>query len=106
MAEAWPGWILAGVPEEVRDDLISKGINHRLVGLMGTNAEQATNTIHKVLSSRANGETIAAVLRAWRLGAHVVALEVSGCVWAELTHDVTASGIASAGGGGRHKENN
>ena len=83
MTREWSGWTLAGVPIETRQELMRKGIDHRLVGLLGASEAQATKTIHQLLGVNVNGEVVASVLRAWKLGSHVVALEVQANVWTE-----------------------
>ena len=79
--ETWLGWTLAGVPDEIRNTLLRRGITHRLIGLLGSDVVGAEARIREVFRNEISGDAMAAVIRAWRLGAHVVALEVQSYVW-------------------------
>ena len=70
-------------PCDVKRELPRKGINHRLIGLMGDDAEEAEENIYRIRGKGASKEVVESVIRAWRLGAHVVEHEMRECIWSE-----------------------
>ena len=46
----WYGWVVAGVPAAIQEGLERRGINQRLVGLLGTTEAEASGSIRAILA--------------------------------------------------------
>ena len=92
----WHGWVIAGVPPHVRDRLVKRGLNHRLIGLLGCTEAEASVKIRTILTS-SEQEHLPAVLRAWQLGRHVLDDEKMRFAWGLPTVTQTCTSTQDPG---------